>query len=357
MSFSLAQRIINEEFRFAVDHQVEFLKIYFHGGEICLCFDLLRQICEWLWSQPWPVNYICNATTNGTLVHGKVKEWFGRNAHRFVLGLSLDGNKWMHDTNRCHSYDSIDLAFFHETWPLQEVKMTVSPQTVSSLSDGVIDIVRRGFRLSANLAYGCDWDSVELKQSYADELYKLTIFFLENPSLLPPKKMMQKSLSPVGRAIFFEEVPTPKKGCGAGSHMRCYDMDGNVYPCQMFMPSSLGDGRYEKSTIEESDINYSDTCLKCPVLQVCPTCIGSNYIQFGALRKQEDSLCDYIKIEVLNYTFFLYKALQKKEMYGFTRDMDDTSVAFSLKAIAYLQGKLQKDPVGNYCRLATLKSK
>lgn len=350
MVFSLAKRIISEEFSIAKEKQVDFLKIYFHGGEICLCFDLLKQICEWLWSQSWPIGYICNATTNGTLVHGGIKEWFKLNAHRFVLGLSLDGNKRMHDVNRCHSYDRIDLQFFRETWPFQEVKMTISPLTISSLSDGVVDIVRNGFRMTANLAYGCDWNSKDLKRSFADELYKLSIFFLENPSLHPPKKMMQKNLSPLGRAVFFQEKPAPKKGCGAGSHMRCYDVDGHVYPCQMFMPSSLGDGLFGKSVIEESDIIYSDVCMRCPALLICPTCIGSNYIQFGDLRKQEDAMCDFIKIEILNYTFFLYKALQNREMYSFTREMDDTSVAFSMKAIAYLQGMLQQDDIVNYCK-------
>lgn len=349
MDFTLAKKIITEEFLYAEKHKLESLKIYFHGGEVCMCFDLLKQICEWIWSEKWPVNYICNATTNGTLVHGKIQEWFKINAYRFVLSLSLDGNKLMHDINRNDSYDKIDLSFFQKTWPWQDVKMTISPSTLPYLSEGIIDVVKKGFKMTANLAYGCDWNSDELKYMYAQELFKLSSFFIDNPSLEPPKKLMQKTLAGIGRSVYFNEPSELRKGCGAGTHMCCYDMHGRKYPCQMFMPSSLGEKSYEGCLIEESKIQYSDTCRKCPVFAACPTCIGSNYVQYGELIKKEDTMCDYIQIEIFNYTYFLYKMLQKKDVYQITRNMDDTSVAFSLKAIVYLQRQLKANGISKYC--------
>lgn len=349
MDFELAKKIITGEFLYAKKHNLGSLKIYFHGGEICLCFNLLKQICEWIWSEKWPVNYICSATTNGTLVHGDIQRWFKDNADRFVLSLSLDGNKLMHDMNRNGSYDRIDLDFFYKTWPWQDVKMTISPSTLPYLSEGIIDVAEKGFKMTANLAYGCDWESDELKYQYARELFKLTNYFISHPALTPPKRLMQKTLTGVGRSVYFNKPFELRKGCGAGTHMCCYDMQGRKYPCQMFMPSSLGEKKYEGYAIEESKIEYSSVCKECPIVAACPTCIGSNYVQHGELIKKEDSMCDYFQIEIYNYTYFLYKMLQNRDAYQITREMDDTSVAFSLKAIVYIQKQLKAKGISKYC--------
>ena len=104
----------------------EELEISFHGGEPFLAFDLLRNICEWVWSQAWPVPYICFTTTNGTLVHGNIRDWVACNRKRLHLGLSLDGTREMHNLNRSGSFDLIDIDFFLANWPDQPLKMTVS---------------------------------------------------------------------------------------------------------------------------------------------------------------------------------------------------------------------------------------
>ncbi|MBR5899179.1 MAG: hypothetical protein IKZ14_06930 [Muribaculaceae bacterium] len=348
IDFTLAQEIIHSEFQYAQKNGIEVLIIYFHGGEICLCFDLLKQICEWIWNRNWPIKYYCCATTNGTLVHGEIKNWFKLNAHRFILALSLDGNKKMHDLNRCNSYDQIDIPFFLNTWPSQTVKMTISPQTIQYLSEGIIDIVKRGFKLTANLAYGCDWDNDQLKYIYAEELFKLSQFFIENPEIYPPQKLMQKWLNSIGSNVYFNRIETPTKGCGSGKHMVCYDKSGKKYPCQMFMPSSLQSKSYDKETINDKDIKFSKTCLECPILPICPTCIGSNYIQHGDLIKKEDSMCDYYYIEAMNYTYLLYNMLQDKSRYIHTRHMTEQSVALSLIAISHLQEKLQDSSANKF---------
>ena len=281
MPFDLAQKIIIEEFRLAKENGTRFLKFYFHGGEVCLVFDLLRAICEWMWSRKWEVPYICNATTNGTLVHGSIKKWFQNNSNRFILGLSLDGNKTLHNINRNNSYDLIDLDFFKNAWPKQDVKMTISPQTVHGLCDGIVDIVSKGFSLSANLAYGCDWQHEDLKYQYAKELLNLSEYFLCHPNMEPPKKLLNKWLVGLGRLVYLREQIVPRKQCGTGSGMCCYDMYGNKYPCQMFMTSASCDYKYEGCVVDERDICYSQECKECPIVSICPTCYGSNFVQYG----------------------------------------------------------------------------
>ena len=346
INLELAKEILTREMLDAKKKALSAVMIYFHGGEICLCFDLLKQICEWLWAQKWEIPFICSATTNGTLVHGKLQDWFSTHSKRFILGLSLDGNRIMHNTNRNNSYDLIDLPFFLKYYPEQTVKMTISPQTIKNLSQGVIDIVEKGFKLSANLAYGCEWNE-DLKYVYAQELFTLTNYFLIHPQMNPPKNLYKKDLTTYGRCIYMNKLIMPQKHCGAGSGMCCYDMLGSKYPCQMFMPSSTK-RTYPKEIIHNDDLKYDKECVDCSLSNICSTCIGQCFSEYGELLKKPDVLCDFHKIEILNYTYFLFGMLQDKDKYAYTRNMNELDVALNIIAISHIQKLLKDSNIAKY---------
>ena len=96
-------------------------------------------------------------TTNGTLVHGDVQKWLIDHKDCVICGLSLDGTREMHNTNRSNSFDSIDIDFFAENYPMQDIKMTISRETLPTMAEGVMYAHKRGFEVSCNLAYGIDW--------------------------------------------------------------------------------------------------------------------------------------------------------------------------------------------------------
>lgn len=54
MSFSTAHNIIEEEFQKNPNIPIEF---DFHGGEPLMNFHLIKQICEWCWSEKRPRKY------------------------------------------------------------------------------------------------------------------------------------------------------------------------------------------------------------------------------------------------------------------------------------------------------------
>lgn len=114
MPLNIAQSGIKSTFERAKKEQIDYVEILFHGGEPFIAFQRIKDICEWLWAQEWPTKYICYATTNGTLIHNEVKEWLMKNKERFIVGLSLDGTREMHNRNRSNSYDKIDIPFFIE---------------------------------------------------------------------------------------------------------------------------------------------------------------------------------------------------------------------------------------------------
>ncbi len=65
------------------------------------------------------IKYHIFIPTNGTLFTPAIKDWLIKRKQRITVGLSLDGTKRMHDTNRSKSFDSIDLQFFLLHYPQQ----------------------------------------------------------------------------------------------------------------------------------------------------------------------------------------------------------------------------------------------
>lgn len=276
--------------------------IDFHGGEPFLSYKKIRELCEWAWNQDFPEKFTFFATTNGTLIHGEIKDWLLLNRDRFVVGLSLDGTREMHNANRSNSYDNIDLNFFFKTWPKQGVKMTISPKTIGSLSEGIIDMHEKGCGIiSANLSEMTDWSSPEFLDVYRRELAKLAVYYMHHPEI--EKCSLFKVHFP---ALLNPEV---KKWCGVGTNMESIDVDGKKYPCHLFFESVCGKAKSEKShyiDFSDPDNYISSHCRKCALLKICPTCYGSNYIARGDIALRDLSLCELNKVrfaEVAKYEY------------------------------------------------------
>ena len=230
MSFDTAKEFIKKHF---VDSDAyDEVEINFHGGEPFLEFDLLREISEWVWQQQWPKPYHMFATTNGTVITNFIKDWLMKNRSRFIVGLSLDGTRAMHDINRSSSYSLIDREFFLQNWPYQGVKMTISPLTVFNLAEGIEELHNFGFIVNANLALGVDWNQSALLDTYTTQLKVLADFYLNHPDIVPCSlfKMNLAMISNDNTDVLF-------KWCGTGVHMVAISPEGNEYPCHAFMPS------------------------------------------------------------------------------------------------------------------------
>lgn len=290
IDYRTARKIIKKEF--LIDDGFEEMEIDFHGGEPFLEFDLIKKLCEYVWTRKWSKKYICYATTNGTLVHGDIKKWLRKNKDRFWCGLSLDGNKLMHDLNRSNSFSSIDLEFFLKNWPEQEVKMTISPLTLPYLAEGVKFIEKYGFKLSNNAAYGTDWSRDDNTGILEKELMKLAEYYLEN---LYSKPCMILDF-PIERISFKEPIA---KWCGTGTAMKAYSVDGDLYPCHFFDPVTIGKEKAElsKLLIMNNVITEIDPmCEKCVLVPACPTCYGSNFAETGNIHLRDKNLCKLNKI-------------------------------------------------------------
>lgn len=330
MSFETARRILEQKFAANTGNE---LQIDFHGGEPLYCFDIIRQICEWAFSEKRYCKYIFFVGTNGTLLTRSMKQWFIDHKDRVWLGLSLDGNKWMHDVNRSNSFDNIDLSFFSQNWPGQPIKMTISKETLPYVADGVIFAHESGFEVSFNLAYGIEW-SDDLLPVYQSQMDRLVTYYISHPQIKRASNFEKKLVS------VFSDAPL-ERHCGAGKYMEAYDTEGVKYPCHMFSSNTLETKKWQ--TIADADFAdeaiYEDAaCGECSIRRLCPTCYGMNFIERGNIRNRDKRLCGFNKINTLSICNLRYHELIDKPVSDFSEDE-----YAELKAIQYLYNKLQDE--------------
>ena len=336
MDLATAKRIIDLELSNTdPDREIEF---DFFGGEPFLAFPVIRETAEYICNKAGNRPFIMFASTNGTLVHGEVQDWL-REHPCFKCGLSLDGTREAHNLNRCNSYDEIDLDFFLNQYPEQDVKMTVAKNTLPMFADGVIDMHEKGFLVSCNLAYGIDWSDSENTRILEDQLAKLIDYYLANPDI-EPCSMLNMGIETVG---IDSDKYEHTRWCGAGKYMVTYDINGFPYPCQFFMPLSIGKEKAEKAKNEvefPDDIVpvelLEDKCRTCVITSICPNCFGSNYAATGNIYRRDPNLCTLTKIIMKARSYFKAEQWKRGHKTG-----DDEDEQLLLRAILRIQNELE----------------
>lgn len=284
MSPPKAKEIISEQLRL-LDDDVDTVEIQFMGGEPLLEFPLIKEVSEWIWNMNIQNRKIILFTlTNGTLLNTEMRYWFTDNKDRITLGLSFDGDMVMQNINRSASFNKVDLNYFVNTWPEQSIKMTISPETICKLYDGVKSLHENGCRyISADLAMGPNikWNKESLI-IFRDELKKLTTFYINHPHLIP-FSMLRLDVASIEKS-----KKSVIKACGCGESLMCFDWTGNSYACHLFSPIVLPLAKAKKSNELYDFNNYSDfsseTCNKCYLNSICNHCYGMNYLCTGDVK-------------------------------------------------------------------------
>lgn len=325
MPLDIAKRSIENAFTDPLSDEVE---INFFGGEPFVAFKEMKEICEWLWERKWSKPFIVFATTNGTMIHGSIKKWVENNSHRFILAISVDGTREMHNLNRNNSFDKIDLGFFSSLWPFQPAKMTISRLTISNLADGIIFLHKHGFKVSCNNAYGIEWEESDYS-IFAQELRKLADYYIENPDIEPCSIITM----PIHNIAFKNKLT---KWCGAGTNMICVDRTEKKYPCHTFMPSALGvdvnlDDMFSQL---ESENLLDDRCHECILVSCCPTCYGINYVDFSDIAKRDTHHCAFSKVRAKATAYMLsFMLTSRQRSYVYLKDKTDGDIGNMLLGI------------------------
>lgn len=306
MSFETGQRIIRDSI---LNGAFDAIQIDFHGGEPFLNFKLIKELCEWTWYEFPDRKVQFFTTTNGTILTEEMETWISHHREKFCVAVSMDGTPEMNRWNRGTVIPERHLNFYHQMWPLQPIKMTVSKETISGLAEGIIYAHTLGFNVNANLAYGINWEDAYV-DIYREELKKLVKYYGKNENVLPCSILNHSLIKVLSEK---ENI----RHCGAGKRMKAYDTRGNCYPCQMFAPNTLDPPDWEKVenwNFESNDSLYQDdSCGTCLIYNICPTCYGNNYLERGHIGKRDKRLCQFIIQEKIAESEYWVNKLQHKE--------------------------------------------
>lgn len=298
MSFETAKKVLDSIFE-NVPEGFEEVSIGLIGGEPLLEFELIRKMFEYTKQIKPKYPYIFFASTNGTVLTDEMKAWFHNNKDFFWLGLSLDGDRDTHNHNRSNSFDKIDIAFFKDNWPTQDIKATLSDYSLKNLSHDIKFLHTLGFPVS-----GCnefegdfDWDKDEYISILAKQLKELSDFYVENDTLRPNQMLN----------LPIETCETKNrdriKWCGIGEGTVFFDIDGQKYPCSFITPMTFS----QEQIAEIKNINYKDSdnfidndCFdNCYIYPICRTCAGACYLNNGSFKKREKTRCRTQKLAAL----------------------------------------------------------
>ncbi len=335
MSVELAKEIIDREM--SMDDGVEFVEFGLFGGEPLLEFDTVVTLVEYAKTRKYSKGFIFFITTNGVLLNEERKKWLKENTDYLQMGLSLDGTKEMHDTNRGKCFDKLDLAFFRDTYPEQSVKMTISRETLPKLAEGVIFAHEQGFLVSCNLAYGIDWSAEENCKIYERQLFALMQYYLEHPEVEPCALL---DINRVKSLSYTDKITV--RYCGAGYAMRAYDFDGRSYPCQNFLPISIGEEMAAASNLIDFSSHIIDVaklekeCQSCIIRNICPTCYGENYASTGDIYRHDRNMCKLFKIQFKAIAYFISLLFERGKFEG----KDKAETAALLKAALMIDNEL-----------------
>lgn len=311
--------------------------INFHGGEPFLVFNKIREVVEWTDSHLGDLDISFTTTTNGTVLNDEIRQWLVSNKKRFIPILSLDGPEEVHDRNRTNSYDKIDLAFFRTNWPLQGIKMTVSPNTVADLFDSFLFLHENGFYPNPTLAKEVDWIPSEHLPIYAQEIKKLSEFYVSHPTV-PPGQLLNLPLHKFSEDFVSKGI----NSCGAGFDTIAFDIYGNRYPCQAFIADLSK--RYDKAEMDSvfcalsqnCHLKISPKCDGCSIVNACSSCYGMNFSNRGDMGAIDHVMCQFQKVTFLCAAQMFGEIIPRHEEYPWMKSKTDVELYHMIKGIQQL---------------------
>ncbi len=304
---------------------IEFL---FFGGEPLLCFDLIKQVVQYVIEIQPKQKCRFFASTNGVLLTDDMKEWFRAKKDIFVLGLSLDGKRESHNYNRSQSYDQIDIGFFKETWPEQNVKMTVSEHTLANYASDVIFLHSLGFGINGGeICLGNnDWKKSGVTELYAKQLMRLIDYYSNC------KESHYNAMFDVDIALCAAKNKLPRKQCGIGDKLFFFDTDGRRYPCTFITPMTFDEctiGSIMNTDFKNSE-NFTDlNCLRnCYLYPICKRCPAENYLKNKSFKQWNREKCGFTEILALAVS-----EIETRRIINNPKIYDDTKLYFTIEAI------------------------
>ena len=315
MTLETAKSVVSREVQLAREsNNKDGIRFDLFGGEPLLQFDLIKELCAWIWETITDVKIDIFITTNGTLLDDEKKEWFKAHKEKINLIMSVDGRNDVQEGNRgCHSSD-LPIMWMIETMPNYLLSMTVSRTALANFADELIYFHEQNYRIDAKPAQGEDWQKGDGK-IYEEQLNKLADYYLAHPDITPMYIFKETSY-----VHLLNNEPNEKYGktCGVADELVAYDVEGRLFPCHHFLPNVNGktDILDYLNTVDFTDSSrfVDDECMKCEILKICRTCSARNFNERGDVSRRDKRTCQIMLAEgKVVSSFQIRKYMQNKD--------------------------------------------
>lgn len=298
MTLETAKSVVSREVQLARElNNKDGVRLNLFGGEPLLKFDLIKELCAWIWETITDVRVDIFITTNGTLLDDEKKEWFKAHKEKINLIMSVDGKDDVQESNRgCHSSD-LPIMWMIETMPNYLLSMTVPRKALANFADELIYFHEQDYRIDAKPAQGEDWQKGDGK-IYEGQLNKLADYYLAHPDKTPMYIFKETSY-----VHLLNNEPNEKYGktCGVADELVAYDVEGRLFPCHHFLPNVNGrkDILDYLNTVDFSDSSkfVDEECMKCDILKLCRTCCARNFNERGDVSRRDKRTCQIMLAE------------------------------------------------------------
>lgn len=314
----------------------------FIGGEPLLEIDLMDYIVEYFKfkafeiGSSWATNYMISFTSNGILFDTpKVEQFLKRNRGKVSIGITIDGNKELHDSCRVFpdgsgSYDIVvkSVRKWLEINNSPSTKLTLSPENINYLFDAVLNLWNLGISIIySNCVFEEGWNMKHAKIFY-DQLMKLADYSIDN-------ELYKHNFLSLFDEIIGKPTTEDRNWCGGNGSMLAIGTDGKCFPCIRFMKYSLSepgrkeqpigdiwkglDGKGENKWLNKlvqitMSSQSTDKCNNCQIASGCALCTGYNYDKFGDPNHRATFICDMHHARVLANVYYWNKLYRKLEI-------------------------------------------
>lgn len=316
----------------------------FIGGEPFLEVDLMDQIVDYFimrmieLNHPWQYRFMISMSSNGLLYfEPKVQKFINKHLGYLSLSITVDGNKELHDMCRLDlngngSYDRAHAAMLDwqkRTCGHVPTKITIAPANLPLMADALIEFATKDTAyIHCNYVYEEGWTLDHAKFAYK-ELKRVADYLLDHD--LQDNAWIAILDQPCG-----EKKDDDRCWCGGTGLMMALDVNGDIYPCIRYTPSSIG-GKQLNFTIGNVEHGFGYTaeekehikclsclsrsvqcsnpeaqkCLDCPIETGCGDCAGYSYETYGTVKSRTTFICDMHIARVLASCYYRNKSYLK----------------------------------------------
>lgn len=224
---SITYDLLDQTIEFIVNHKeknaINKLSVVTHGGEPLIEFDKIKYFISNLNKRIDNVEYIM--TTNATLLNDETIEYISDNYSK--LSVSIDGVREAHNLNRIFkdgtgSYDKVIDNIKRLLTKRSDLKarLTINPQNVSFLFDGVKHLIELGFMDIEPVPDEFDntWNQETIDILYSEG--KKIIDYVEENDLVVNIGLINDAL-----------VKCRNNICDGGITTMSIESNGDIYPC------------------------------------------------------------------------------------------------------------------------------